>query len=304
MKNAIQNAIQNSQKVAMKFYCEKCDYGSNKRGDYNKHLQSKKHNAIYSDKNAMKNSHKCVCGRSYKHQPSFVRHKKKCIHVIQDTSSPDTSSLDPSSTSSQLSPSATKLQPSTTEMMDFMRIMMKEMNEMNKDLISEIIPKISNTTHNNTHNGPTTNNTNNNHFNINVFLNEQCKDAMNLTDFIDSIQLSIEDVTNIGEKGQTVGFAKILVDKLSTLDLYERPVHCSDAKRETLYVKNNDIWDKEPHDRPQIKKAIDDISMKGIQRVPDLDLPNDKMTTTISEIVNTPVNHKKIISTVAKEIKI
>ena len=81
-------------------------------------------------------------------------------------------------------------------------------------------------------------------------------------------------------------------------------MHCSDIKRETLYVKNNDTWDKEPEDKPQIKEVIDNISMKGIRRVPELNLPNDKITSTVSEIVNTPVNHKKIISTVVKNIKI
>ena len=139
---------------------------------------------------------------------------------------------------------------------------------------------------------------------MNVFLNEQCKDAMNLTDFIDSIQLSIEDVANIGEHGQTSGFANILIDNLKSLDLYKRPLHCSDSKRETLYVKNNNEWNKESEDRTQLKEAIDHISRKGIQKVPDLNMSDEKISGTICEIVKTPVNHKKIISKVAKEIKI
>lgn len=266
----------NSPNLAKKFYCSTCDYRCNKKSDYEKHLSTFKHKirTNTSEISPKLVEYVCECGKSYKHRQSLYHHKKKCKHNV-------------SSQGAEISSETT---------MEYLLQENLEMKQMMIELCKKIKP--SNITNN------TTNNTNNNHFNINVFLNEECKDAMNLTDFIDSIQLSIEDVANIGEKGQTSGFAKILVDKLSALDLYKRPLHCSDAKRETLYVKDNDMWDKEPHDRPRIKQVIDHISMKGIQRVPELDLPNDKMTTTISEIVNTPINHKKIISTVAKEVKI
>lgn len=265
----------NKQKQATKFECTKCDFICFKKSNYEKHLLTQKHKRITQSNDLMpKNAKKylCICGCEYKYASGLSKHKKKC----------------PSLTNKDISITSNK-DSSNDKLVEYL---MKENSELKKMLVEHC--SVTNNT----------NNTNNNHFNINVFLNEECKDAMNLTDFIDSIQLSIEDVANIGEKGQTSGFAKILVDKLSALDLYKRPLHCSDAKRETLYVKDNDMWDKEPHDRPRIKQVIDHISMKGIQRVPELDLPNDKMTTTISEIVNTPINHKKIISTVAKEVKI
>lgn len=272
------------------FHCKKCDFICSKQSNYIKHISTAKHKRITMDNEKMpKNAGKefvCACGNSYKYSSGLCKHKRRCTFVNDDT-------IDDVKSEGHIS---------STQMMDVMEMMMTKMTEMNKELINDVIvPNIQNV-QNTTNNNNTTNNTNN--ININVFLNEQCKDAMNLTDFIDSIQLSIEDVVNIGEQGQTSGFANILIDKLKAVDLYKRPLHCSDAKRETLYVKNNDEWNKEADDRPQIQYALDHISRKGLQKVPDLDLPNDKITDTMFEIVKTPVNHKKIVSKIAKEIKI
>lgn len=277
-------------KNAKNFDCECCNFTCSKQSDFDRHLLTRKHIMLTNvDKKTPKNAaYVCECGKSYKHRQSLHVHKKKCNVMeklemqsnINNTDEND--SIDAINTIDAIDTIDTT-KDSSRELIDYL---MKENSEL-KVLLA---------------NSNTTNNTTN--FNINMFLNEQCKDAMNLTDFIESIQLSIEDVINIGEQGQTLGFAKILVDKLTSLDLYERPMHCSDIKRETLYVKNNDIWNKETKDKSQIKEAIDHIPLKGIRRVPELNLPNDKITSTVSEIVNTPVNHKKIISTVAKTIKI
>jgi hypothetical protein len=265
-------------KNAKKFYCEKCDFRCSKKSNYENHLTTAKHQnrTILNDLMPKNAEYVCECGKMYKARNSLWYHKKKCKLLKPESTVEDESLQPPSKNYDSI-------------INEFTSIITKQ-----QETIDALIPKVGNTS--------ITNNTSN--INVNVFLNEQCKDAMNLTDFIDSIQLSIEDVTNISENGQTSGFANILIDKLTSLDLYKRPLHCSDAKRETLYVKNNNTWNKEADDRPQIKEAIDHISRKGIQRVPDLNMSDEQISDTIFEIVKTPVNHKKIISKVAKEIKI
>jgi hypothetical protein len=107
------------------------------------------------------------------------------------------------------------------------------------------------------------NNSNNKTFNLNLFLNEQCKDAMNMSDFVNSFHLKMEDLESVGELGYVEGISKLLVNKLNDLDVYKRPMHCSDAKRETLYVKDQDKWEKEQNDNPKIRKAIKKISHRN-----------------------------------------
>ena len=271
--------MKKTPKNAKNLYCEKCDFRCSKKSEFDRHTRTAKHqNRTILNDFAPKNAeYFCECGKRYTARNSLWYHKKKCSfefqdHDIENFKTEESNNKDYS-----------------TIIDEFTSIIAKQ-----QETIDALIPKVGNTS--------ITNNTSN--INVNVFLNEQCKDAMNLTDFIDSIQLSIEDVANIGENGQTSGFANILIDNLKSLDLYKRPLHCSDSKRETLYVKNNNEWNKESEDRPQLKQAIDHISRKGIQKVPDLNMSDEKISGTICEIVKTPVNHRKIISKIAKEIKI
>ena len=141
----------------------------------------------------------CDCGKKYKDRTGLWRHKKKC-HLFHETTKNEYNSI----------------------IDEFTNIIAKQ-----QETIEALVPKIGNTSiTNNTNN--TSNINDNRNFNINMFLNDQCKDAMNLTDFVDSIQLTLEDVMSIGEQGQTKGFANILIDKLSSMDMYKRPLHCSD----------------------------------------------------------------------------
>jgi len=269
-------------KNAKKFYCENCDFTCSKHSNYVSHLLTRKHKLATksTDKMPKNAEYTCECGKYYKDRSGLWRHKKKCTFKIDDTESNNEYE------NNQIVQNTSKNDNIT---------LAKELVPLIKDLMVDVLPALQ----------PNyIDNSTNNITNVNIFLNEQCKDAMNLTDFVESIQLTVEDVINVGEHGQTSGFANILIDKLSSLDLCKRPVHCSDAKRETLYVKNNDEWNKEAEDRPQIKDAIEYISRKGIQKVPELNLPDEKISDTIYELVKTPINHKKIISKMAKEVKI
>ena len=289
--NGSKNDSKSSKKNNQLFYCDFCDYTTSRKSQFERHLSTAKHLKWNNgSKMVVKKFQKvpkltpyiCDCGKKYKYDSGFYRHKKTCTFLKEENKVCEDIQL--------------KKETDYEEIINgFTNIIMKQ-----QETIDSLIPNVGNTSITN----QTNNNTNTNHFNINVFLNEKCKDAMNFNDFIDSIQLSIEDVANIGKHGQTSGFADILIEKLTSIDLYKRPLHCSDAKRETLYVKTNDEWNKESDDRAHLKSAIDHISRKGIQKVPDLDLPDEKITDTIFEIVKTPVNHKKIISKLAKEVKI
>ena len=269
-------------KNAQKFYCEKCDFGCSKRSNYEKHLRTAKHTMVTEmvtdsyEKNAR---YYCECGKSYKHRQNLYVHRKNSCTYTNAAASSNVVSDESENSESETEKICKRLMP------------------MFKEMVMDMAPALQP--------NHTVNNINDNrNFNINMFLNDQCKDAMNLTDFVDSIQLTLEDVISIGEQGQTRGFASILIDKLSSMDLHKRPLHCSDVKRETLYIKNNDEWNQETEDRPQMKCAIDHISKKGLQTAPDLDIPEDKMCNTLFEMGKTPIDHKKIISKVAKEVKV
>jgi hypothetical protein len=173
----------------------------------------------------------------------------------------------------------------------------KQLLPLMKEMIVDIIPVLQPNTVNNT-------NTTNNHqiYNINMFLNEECKDAMNMSEFIESMQLTLDDMTKIGTEGQTAGMTNILINKLNQLDIVKRPVHCSDVKTETIYVKDKDKWEKEKKDKPKLKYALDRIAMKGIEAMPDMEYDPDEYAKTVSEVLKDPREDKKIISKLAKEI--
>jgi hypothetical protein len=276
MVKMIQEKSQKSQKVAIKYFCEKCDYNTSKIYDWNKHLTTAKHKMITNDTNdtqkSSKSRHLCECGKSYKHHSGLSRHKNVCTYKKTEEASEN-------------------LESENNDML--VDYLMKENKEM-KTMMVEMCKQMQ------SHN--TTNNNTNNIVNINMFLNEQCKDAMNMSEFIESIQLNLEDITKIGEKGQVEGMANILVDKLNALDIFKRPVHCSDTKTETIYVKDKNKWEKEKKEKPKLKHAIDELTKKSIQSLPYLEDSPDKYVKTISEVLKDPREDKKIISEIAKNV--
>ena len=228
-------------KNATKFFCVICDFKCCKESNYNSHLLTRKHKFLTNPnekmpKNADKN-HECECGKHYKHMSSLCNHKKICKYLINDepTENADTSS-------------------------DKKLIMelLKSNNELQKQIIE--LCKEGKTINNNT--------TNNNQFNLQFFLNEQCKDALNLKDFVDQIKLQLSDLDMIGRVGYVEGMSKIFLRNLKELDVCKRPIHCSDLKRETLYVKDKDAWEKENGENVKITLAIKEVEHKNIKQLP------------------------------------
>jgi hypothetical protein len=139
--------------------------------------------------------------------------------------------------------------------------MMVEQNKQNADLQKQLLDLAKETKI------TTINNTNNNKFNMNIFLNEKCKDALNIMDFVNSLQLQLQDLEKTSELGYVNGISRIFINGLKQLDVYKRPIHCSDVKRETLYVKDNDTWEKEDTDKKKITRAIRHISIRNAKQV-------------------------------------
>ena len=240
------------QKNAEKFYCEKCNFSCSKKSNWNKHILTRKHintssdlqknakNADYGNKSSSgiilqeKMPYACKCGNEYKHRQSLNNHKKKCNIYISNNNNNillDTSSMDIGNSNVIDKELVVKM---ITHNHDFMKEMMTKM--------MEIVPQVGNTINNTLTNS---NNTNNNHFNIQMFLNEHCKNAMNLTDFIESLPITAETYDNTLENGLTKSMTHLITNGLSQLDVLERPIHCTDTARKTLYVKENNAWEKD-----------------------------------------------------------
>jgi hypothetical protein len=183
----------------------------------------------------------CNCGKMYKERSGLWKHKKNC------------------QISSNLIMDSNQIQPPTNELV--MSLLNQNM-ELQKQIIE--LCKEKNTVINNT----TNNTTNNNQFSLQVFLNEQCKDALNLGDFVEQIKLQLSDLDMIGRVGYVEGMSKIFMRNLHALDVFKRPIHCSDLKRETLYIKDKDSWEKENTENVKIKRAIKEIEHKNIKQIP------------------------------------
>jgi hypothetical protein len=238
---------QKSPKSPKKFICEKCDYKCFKQSEWDKHILTLKH--LKDDVELQKNLQNlqkftCECGNTYKYRQGLWNHKKKCLNKKEEIKQ-------------------------TNEDVDLndknlILTLIQQNNELQKQML-EVIKNSSNTNINNTVN----NNSHNKTFNLQFFLNETCKNAMNIMDFVDSIKIQLSDVESIGELGYVNGMSKLIIKHLNALEENMRPVHCSDPKRESLYVKDANVWEKEDPENKKIKKAIKYISHKNICALPE-----------------------------------
>ena len=235
-----------TKKHSKSYYCENCYFMTCKKTDFNRHLLTSKHksNLLATDDNA-KNEKKYTCEfceKEYKDRTGLWKHKKLCNKTIENH--------EPVVIHDQ----SNEIQ----EMKEFMKYLMQENSEM-KNMMMEVIKNGTNNTTTNT-----TTNSHNKTFNLNFFLNEQCKDAMNMSEFINQIQLKLSDLENVGKVGYVEGISNIIIKKLNDTDIYKRPLHCSDAKRETLYIKDEDKWEKESPENTNMKKMVKKVDYKNI----------------------------------------
>jgi len=288
------------------FYCSFCDYGTSKKSSFNSHIESKKHkkyssgefdgkddfshNYVFYDcvacegsdfiKNSEKNEHKinnsatngnknksklCLkkfscenCEKTYSDRTGLWRHKNKCLN------------------------SKKKEQNLVSEIKcdDYNKEKLMEEKELIMMLMkqnTELLEVIKNGTHHNSHN-----NSHNKTFNLQFFLNETCKDAMNIMDFVDSIKLQLSDLEKVGEIGYVEGITNIIVDNLKSLDITQRPVHCTDKKREVLYIKDENKWTKEDEEKNKIRNVIKRVAHKNIRMLPEFRVKHPDCNKSIS----------------------
>ena len=241
-----------SQKIPLKYACEACDYSTCNKKDYNKHLLTDKHkkhdmSTDFNNKSQEIPNHSvCECGKIYKERSGLWRHKQKCTQKAVSESD-EVCAPKPAS------------EPIGN---DIIMLLIKENSEL-KNMMMKVL---ENGTHNTTNNTNMTN-SHNKAFNLNFFLNETCKDAMNIMDFVDSIKLQLSDLEKVGELGYVEGISNIIVKNLNELDVTQRPVHCTDKKRETMYIKDEDKWEKDENNS-KIKKAIKRVASKNQRLLP------------------------------------
>jgi hypothetical protein len=307
-----------TEKKTKKFFCEVCHFAAGKESNYNKHLLTRKHKTLTNPnkKNAdsILKKYDCECGKTYKHQSTLCTHRKTCTieKDIQLNILPINNVV-----SENKEEDKAIIELLIKENSDFKHIIiefMKNSSDMQKQLID--VCKNSNNTNTNINNN---NNNNNKTFNLQFFLNEQCKDAMNITEFANSFDLQLSDLETVGELGYVNGITKIMVDKLNSMDIYKRPIHCSDAKREIIYVKDENVWTKEEKDNPKLRQAIKSVSFKNMKLVynwsnayPESKDNESKLNDTYMKLViestggNNPIleSENKIIRRIAKEIVI
>jgi hypothetical protein len=276
------------------FVCSNCDFKCSKKGDWNRHILTDKHNFL-NKPNFMASkyikTYSCSCGKEYKHMSTLCAHKKKCIKKEEDIIIDGINIKDKDA---------------------LLYHLLKQNGELQKSLIE--MSKEKSITNNNINN-----NSHNKTFNLQFFLNETCKNAMNITDFVSSIKTSLEDLEFTGRNGYIEGVSNIIFKNLINLEKNERPIHCSDLKREVLYIKDSNQWIKESEEKPILTKAIKVIANENIKKIkdwkdmnPDCTDPDSKKNNLFLKIVSNSMNGiteeesskniNKIISNVAKEV--
>ena len=250
-----------SAKIRSEFVCINCNYATCDKKDYNKHIATAKHKNNTNVDILLTNLEKksdnlfeiiCNCGKKYKSRQGLYSHKKKCI-FLQNANIVDGSNNELALANDLTNDLIINL---LNDNKDMREIIIKQQDHIMKqqNQISEMLPKLGN-------NNFITNNNNNNKFNIQVFLNERCKDAINMSDFIKSIQVSLQQLDYTKQNGLVNGLSNVIIENMSKLGLYQRPIHCTDLKRESLYIKDDDNWERDIN-KEKIRKAIKDVSTK------------------------------------------
>jgi hypothetical protein len=294
------------------FVCKLCDFSCSKKGDYKRHLLTQKHkwkqnDVKFTSKNIKPEFKNCVCGKVYKSRSGLWKHQMKCeqfLVINENNENNEQYEIN------KLEKEEINLEEKQNNQVE---ILVNTVLQENKELrsllvnqqkqIQELIPKVGNNTNN---------------VNINLFLNSQCKDALNIMDFVNMLPMNSKDLETVAELGFVDGISKMFIKQLQNIDFYKRPIHCCDLKKEVLYVKNDDTWNLETDDKPILRKAITQIKHNNITKITDwvkenpscMDGNNTK-TDTYHKIIDNSIggndeiqekNVDKIIKNVAKKV--
>ena len=296
----------NELKTSCIFSCDFCNYKTCKKSNYDRHILTDKHKMIHfglsggefleqNEPNNNKKEFKCVCGNIYKFSQGLSKHKKTCSWINDKNKSYNNGG----------------------EIKTLTNLVL-EVVKQNQELTNKIVEMSGNMNNNTLINNHSNNN--NKTFNLNMFLNETCKDAMNITDFVDSLQLQLSDLEDVGKLGFVEGISNIIVKNLKALDVHKRPVHCADKKREVIYIKDEDKWEKDNDEKQRLRKAIKNVAYKNEKLLPKYkelhpgcNYSDSKYSDQYSKLVieamggsgnNDLEKQDKIIRNIAKEVVI
>jgi hypothetical protein len=236
----------------MPYTCNDCEYATRSKKDYNKHILTRKHIRITMDKGLSSPVYQCQCGKTYQHQSGLCKHRHKCKGPINDIADDIDTGNDGMSCSFK----------------DNLIIELLKQNQEFKDLMIEQnkqMMELANKAGNNTN--CNNNNTTNNKFNLNVFLNETCKDAISMDDFINSIEVTRDEFIHTGQVGFVEGISTVMAHRFRDMEMHTRPLHCTDLKRETIYIKNADKWEKDDADKTNMRKAVRGVAKKNMKEL-------------------------------------
>jgi hypothetical protein len=258
---------------AKKFACEKCAFECSKLCDYNRHLVTAKHKRLTNANNIsaiqQPETYKCICGNEYKHAPSLCKHKKTCTYnstpqlentIIYTQEQPTHPSPEPASDKLFVLVKDLMLQLAIKdkqheELMSHMVTKDKQLAEL-QNTMKEMIPHLGN------NNNTNINSNNNTTFNVQLYLENECKDALSIQEFVKRIEINMDHLRTIAKDGYVDSVSNILIKALNNMEITERPLHCTDLKRETVYIKNNETWNKSTADEPLMNGLINTIENK------------------------------------------
>ena len=283
---------QKTSKKTHEYFCEKCNFITANKKDYNRHLITSKHQnetngTGFETKNTQKTQHHSCekCSEQFNSRTTLWRHKQKCIGKVENKN------LDKEK--------------------DLISFIIQQFVHLQKQTPDNVVVNTIGNTNNSYNNNKT--------FNLQVFLNETCKDAMNIKEFADSVQLELSDLENVGKTGYIEGISNIIIKNLKALEVEKRPIHCTDNKREVIYIKDQDKWEKEDN-KPKLRKLIKEISHKNIcmfkkfrEKYPDCDNYDSKKNDAFNKIVyesmggkgdDDRVKENKIMHKISKQVTI
>ena len=273
------------QKPKTSFFCEKCDFKCSRTQDWERHLTTSKHKNTTEYNDAVK-KYSCECGKSYNHRASLFNHSKNCSKLNYNT----TVASDPSNNNiiQLLIKENTDFKTMLMDMMKNTTDLVKNNTDLQKQMLELCKNNNNNTTINATNNINASNTDNSKTFNLNVFLNEKCKDAMNLDDFANSIELKLSDLIRVGEEGYIPGMSKVFIERLVDTEICKRPIHCSDEKREAIQVKMADKWERESINSENLMNAVRIVEKKQFKMI-------DTFRETYPECMNSESHHNDML---------
>jgi hypothetical protein len=253
---------------ATQYLCECCDYITSKKCNYDQHILTRKHIMTTAGLQNQSASIVCDCGKSFSCRQNIYRHKKKCSMITPSSEISAHPSPIPHTYSPTEDMQMTLILELVKQNQEFKNLLIQQSNQM-MEQNKTMMDVAKNSQVSNSHNTLSHNNNNNKTFNLQFFLNETCKDAMNMKDFIQSLEMSLPELEKMGEVGFAEGMSRVFVNRLNSLDVTKRPIHCSDVKREIIHIKDDNKWERDNANLDRLRKIIKQLTHKNILRVDD-----------------------------------